>query len=306
MQMLFRTSLANKTNDAVVRYFEIIKEKYPAVEIDFDAILQVASAYRQLGEYERGYLVYRATIEASFERESQITGFLDGRGEFRRSVQVMERLLADYPAEAYVALSTYALAQEVYGKAGEVAKNKKLRDAGLTRVKLIASSIRMIDHFLSTWPKDPAADQAAFSLANSYLDLEDYKGAIQRCETFAQRYSESKLLDSYWYVIGYSQFALGRHEDALKMCKKVAETKRKDPKTGIEVAAANKWQAIYIMGQIYHSVGKPAAAIAEYKRVKTRFSDAGEAIDFFTRKAIKLPEVTFQTGRRGESAARIP
>ena len=110
-------------------------------------------------------------------------------------------------------------------------------------------------------------------------------------------------MDSYWYVIGYSQFALGRHDDALKMCKKVADTKHKDPATGIEVAAANKWQAIYIMGQIYHSLGKPAAAITEYKRVKTRFSDAGEAIDFFTRKSIKLPEVT--TVKPG-NAAKVP
>ena len=43
--MLFRTSLANETDDAVVKYFEIIKEKYPAVEIDFDAI---AGAYERL------------------------------------------------------------------------------------------------------------------------------------------------------------------------------------------------------------------------------------------------------------------
>src|SRR5262249_31465978 len=40
------------------------------------------------------------------------------------------------------------------------------------------------------------------------------------------------------------------------------------------------------------SLGKPAEAIAEYTRVKDRFSDASEAIDFFTRKEITLPEVT--------------
>jgi hypothetical protein len=60
----------------------------------------------------------------------------------------------------------------------------------------------------------------------------------------------------------------------------------------VEIAAANQWQAIYIMGQVFHSLGKPADAIAEYSRVKDRFSDAGEAIDFFTRKDISLPEVT--------------
>jgi hypothetical protein len=297
---LFRTAREVKRNDALVKFFEIIKEKYPEVEIDFDAILQVAAAYRDLGEYERSYLVYRATIEASFQRESQIAGFLNARQEFVRSVQIMETLLANYPAESYIATSTYALAQEVYGKAGELAANKKLRDAGLTKAGLIATNIRMLDHFLSTWPKDPAVDQASFAMLNSYLDLENYKTAIARATKFAQRYPQSKLLDSFWYVIGYSQFALGRHDDALKMVQKVADAKVKDPATGVEVAAANKWQAIYIMGQIYHSLGQPQKAIPEYKRVKNRFPDAEQSIEFFTRKAISLPEVA--TVKPGDAA----
>ncbi|MGH7202702.1 MAG: hypothetical protein ACREJB_19000, partial [Planctomycetaceae bacterium] len=115
VQLLFRAALETGRNDATVRYFEIIKEKYPEVEIDFESILKVAAAYRELGEYERSYLVFRATVEARFQRESQIAGFLDGQSEFLRSVQVMERLLRDYPAEAYVATASYALAQEVYG-----------------------------------------------------------------------------------------------------------------------------------------------------------------------------------------------
>ena len=46
------------------------------------------------------------------------------------------------------------------------------------------------------------------------------------------------------------------------------------------------------MGQIYHSLSKPAEAIIEYRRVEKRFADAAEAIHFFTRNAINLPEVT--------------
>ncbi len=161
----------------------------------------------------------------------------------------------------------------------------------------------MLDHFLSTWPTDPAADQASFALANALLDLEQYAAAIQRCGTFAERFADSKLLDSFWYVIGYSQFAIGKPDAALEMCRKVADFKRKDPGTGVELAAANQWQAIYIMGQVFHSLGKPAEAIAEYNRVKDRFSDANEAIDFFTRKEISLPEVTTV---KPAAAAKVP
>ena len=104
-------------------------------------------------------------------------------------------------------------------------------------------------------------------MASAYLDLERYETTIDRCEEFAKRYPKSKLLDSFWYVIGYSQFALSHHDEALEMCRKVAEWKRKDRQAGVDAAALNKWQAIYIMGQVYHSLGKPAEAITEYERV---------------------------------------
>lgn len=292
VQMLFQTSLSANRHGDIVQYFETIKEKMPDVEVSFENILKVAEAYRELGEYERSYLVYRATLEAGFQRESQIAGFLDERGEFLRSVQVMEQLLRAYPAEPYIAIATYALAQEVYGKAPEAAQNAKLREAGITRVDLIATSVNMLDHFIATWATDPAADQASFSLANALLDLERYSDVIARCEQFAKRYPESKLLDSFWYVIGYSQFAQGKHTAALEMCKKVADWKKVDPQTMAETMAVNHWQSIYIMGQVYHSLGKAAEAIGEYDKVKDRFADAREAIDFFTRKDLSLPEVT--------------
>ena len=292
VEMLFPASLSIDNHRAVVDYFGIIKEKYPDVEIDFDSIMKVAQAYQELGEYERSYLVFRATIESAFERESQIAGFLDERQEFVRSVEVMERLLGEYPAESYTAIATFALAGEVYMKSPEVSKDAKLVKAGVTDVDLMSSSIHMHEHLLSTWPSDPAADRVSFSMASAVFDLEDYRQAIKLCDAFAKRYPDSTLLDSFWYVIGYSQFALGEHDTALAMCKEVAEAKRKDKSTGLSVDAANKWQAIYIMGQIYHSLGRPDDAISQYKKVKDRFADAAEAISFFTRQEISLPEVS--------------
>src|SRR5258707_15734407 len=113
-------------------------------------------------------------------RESQIAGFLDQRGEFLRSVQVMERLLREYPAESYGATATYALAQEVYGKAPEASGNPKLREAKSPRVDLVASDIRMRDHFLSTCPTDPPAHQTTFPLPSPLLPLAQYHAPSQR------------------------------------------------------------------------------------------------------------------------------
>jgi uncharacterized protein YfaS (alpha-2-macroglobulin family)/outer membrane protein assembly factor BamD (BamD/ComL family) len=292
VQMLFRTSLAAGAHGDIVKFFEIIKEKYADIEVSFEDILKVAASYSELGEYERCYLVYRATIEASFQRESQVAGFLEDRGEILRSVQVVEKLLHDYPAESYIATATYALAQELYRKASLAAENQQLKDAGVTRVSMISAAIGMLDHFVTTWPKDPAADQASFALANGLLDIDQFDAALKRGERYAARYPESELLDSFWYIVGLCQFELGHPQEALDMCRKVAEAKFKDKATGGDRDARNKWEALYIMGQVYHSLGRAGDAIAEYSKVKDRFADAAEAIGYFSRKAISLDEVT--------------
>ncbi len=292
VQWLFKSSLAKGSHADTVKYFEILKERFPDVELSFEDILQVAKSYREIGEYERSYLVYRATVEGSFERESQVAGFLNARGQFVRSVQAMERLLRDYPAESYVEIATHALAQEVYRRAPQAGSDKNLKDAGITRVDLINAAIQMLDHLVTTWPEDPANDEASFALATALIDLDQYEPAIARCQRYASRYPESRLLDSFWYMIGYCHFELEHHQQALEMCRKVAETTFPVPKTGGTRAADNKWEAVYIMGQINHSLGKAADAIAEYARVEERFADAAEAIKFFSRKEIALDEVT--------------
>ena len=291
-RMLLDIHLETGPAAAIVKYFEIIKEKYPDLEIPFAKIVKVGAAYHDLGEYERSFLVFRATLESNFFKESEAAGFLEARGEFLRSVAVMQRLVQEYPPEPYVAGAAYALAQQVYAKAPIAVADAKLREHKVGRADLIRRAITMLDDFLSEYPDDPAADQASFAVANALLDLKAYTQAIERCTKFAQRYPKSDFLDSYWYVIGYSHFAQGKAEEAMAMCRKVAEAKRLDRSTGREVESPNKWQAVYILGQVYHSLGQAADAIKEYTRVAERYIDAKQAIEYFMRKEIALPEVT--------------
>ncbi|HEV3025746.1 MAG TPA: tetratricopeptide repeat protein, partial [Pirellulales bacterium] len=240
-----------------------------------------------------------------FSRETGVAGFLEAQGEFLRSVEVMGRLLAEYPPEPYAAAAQYALAQRVYGYAPQAAADPKLREKKLNRVDLVRQALAMLDNFLTSYPEDPAADQASFSLANALLELKAYRNAIAACNQYAERYPASDYLDSFWYVVGYSHFALGEHEQALAMCRKVAEAKRTERQTGRELESHNKWQAIYILGQVYHSLGKAADAIREYTRVEERFADAKQAIQYFMRKEIALPEVSMiqPGGRVGQDRA---
>ncbi len=176
--------------------------------------------------------------------------------------------------------------------APNAAGDVKLRERKLTKVDLIRDAIGRLDDFLTAWPDDPAADQASFSLASALVELESWPAAIARAQRYAERFPKSEYLDSYWFIIGYSHFARGEHRDALELCRRVAEAKRTDPATGRDVESRNKWQAIYISGQVHHSLGEPAKAVAEYTRVADRFPDAKETIAYFTRKAIELPEIT--------------
>lgn len=285
--------LALDQPDKVVHYFEILKVKWPDYEIPFDKILQIAACYERLGEYERSFLVFRAILENSFGNDGHTAGFLDEQNEFLRSIEVMNRLLAEYPPEPYVAAACYALAQRVYAKAGEAATDPALRKAKITRIHLVGAAWEMLDRFLTAFPEDPAADQAAFAAANALLDSEFYDRAAEAAARYAQRYADSPLLDSFWYLIGYCHYAEGRHEQAIEMCRKVADWQKKDPGTGRVEESKNKWQALYILGQIYHSLGQPLQAINYYQLVAGRFSDAKEAIDYFKRKSISLPEVTW-------------
>ncbi len=126
--MLLDVHLEMGPASQVVRFFEIIVEKYPDLEIPFAKLLKVGDAYDEIGEYERSYLVFRAAVEASFMRESRVAGFLQQQQEFLRSVDVMHELLREYPPESYVASASYALAQEVYAKAETASQDAKLRE----------------------------------------------------------------------------------------------------------------------------------------------------------------------------------
>lgn len=300
VQMLLDVHLEIGPPAKIVHYFEIIKERWPNEEVPFAKIVKVGAAYHEMGEYERSYLVFRATVESNFARESEVAGFLDSQGELLRSVETMSGLVRNYPPEGYIAAAAYSLAQQVNAKAPEAAADAKLRQAKVNKVDLLHRGWTMLESFLTAWPDDPAADQAAFGAACTLLDLKAYREAAAACGRYAKRYAKSDLVDSYWYIIGYCNFAEGKDRSALEMCRKVAEWKHVDKTTGREVESPNKWQAIYILGQIYHGLGEAAAAIREYRRVEDRFADAKEAIAYFLRKSIELPEVA--TVKPGEAA----
>jgi hypothetical protein len=70
-----------------------------------------------------------------------------------------------------------------------------------------------------------------------------------------------------------------------------AQATYKDASGAIQ-PSPNKWQALYILGQIYDARRQPARALEYYRQVADRFSDAAGAIESYTRKDLKVAEVS--------------
>lgn len=292
VMMLLDVQLELNNAGQTVKYFEIVRDKFPFEKIPFAKLLRIGSAYQAIGEHERSFMGYRAIVESLFTSETGVPGFLAAKGEFLRSVDVMARLLREYPPESYTAAARFGLAQQLAAKAPQEADDPKLKAAGMGRTELLSRAGRLLEAFLVDHPDDPTADQVAFTAASGLLELGRYEQAASACEHYARRYPDSELLDSFWYITGYGRFMAGQPDPARELLRKVAAHRPIDKTTGQPTDSPNKWPAIYILGQIEHSLGRVAEAIQQYRLVEDRFPDARQSIAAFLQKTIRLPELT--------------
>ena len=292
-RMLLYIALAEDKADAIVRYFEVLKEKYPDLVLTFEEMLHVGRAYIALQEDERAAQVFKATAEASFMKDAQVSGTLEAQGEFLAAADYTRNLLRVYPDLPVTETSFYALAQLLYtealrSKAGETDVS---RANGKDWRALLQDAIIGFQQFLARYPEQPLGDEVSFALANAYLDLEAFETVVTLAPRLRERYPRSPFLSGYDYIAGYANFELARYDASLALCGKVATEKYPNAQ-GQLADSEHKHLARYIMGQIYHAQGQPAQAIAEYAQVTEMFPDAREAIAYFIRKRLQFEEAT--------------
>jgi len=298
VETLLAANIERNDANRIVKYFEIIYEKYAKKVLSFDQILRVAKAYEQLREFERAYQVYRGTAESSFLTEANISGELRKQGEFLAAVEFLHKLCHTYPDLEVVQQALYSLSQLVYATSNKMQEVAELKEKKVGREDLLWRTIMLLDEYIANYPENPTVAEAAFSMANAYLDLEASNDVVALCQRFQRRYPRSSFLDGYQYVEAYGHFINGRYDEALALCKKVASEKYPMPQGGLDFSQ-NRDLAIYITGQIYHAQAKPVEAIAEYDRVKDKFADAREAIEYFKEKRLEMPEVAqFRTAEK--------
>lgn len=294
-RMLLVSSIRTYDAGKVVRYFEVLKEKAPELVIPFDQIQVVGRAYRDLGESERAYLVWRAVAEASYLEDARVGEVLRQRGKPLQSAAFLLDLWRSYPDSAAIESDFFGLSQVVANLAARAiddpAIRKELADADVTRSALLAQSIRLAQTFLALSPNNPLADEASLALVGSALEIEDFPTVVKLARRFAEIYPKSTYQDSFQYSEALGRFHLGEYDRAVEVAEKIAAAKYKDA-NGVDQPSPNKWQAIYILGQIHDARRQPGKAVEYYRQVADRFTDAASAVQTLTRTALKLPEVT--------------
>lgn len=296
IRMLLTCALRQSDNDAIVNYFEILKEKYADLVIPFHEIIRVAEAYAATGQAERACVIYRATADSSFLRETAVGGTLQQEGQFLNGIDFLVRLWREYPDTPQVESVFFATSQVLYSRVDTWSLvNARNAAAGqprpVTRATLLAETIQMLEMFVTLYPESPAADEASYSLVNAYLELDDFNTVVARCDELVKTFPQSKWIDRFRYMQALGYFSLGDFDRALELALKVADSTYVDEQ-GVVRPSPNKWLALYIAGQIYHAQSNIARAIEYYSKVRDQFSDASEAVENFEEKLIRLPEVT--------------
>ena len=265
----------------IVEMFEILRERFPTLEIPFDKILVCGKAYQDISEHERAWLVYRAVISASYSNDSGISAVLEDEGRFLGSLDFQQRVWREYPDTAEVVSGYFALSQLLYQKAPKAHELPKEDNLQPEKTAMLKRAVDMLVSFLAFYPTDPLAPQAGFSLCNGMLDLKDYPRVVELSREFAKRYADHELAPGFQYMTALGLFWQKQYGDALAAARVVAEGESKD-----------RDFARYILGQIYHAQSKPADAIDWYDKVRTLYPDAADAIAYFEKKSIGMEEVT--------------
>lgn len=289
------------TAHEVVRYFEVLKEKNPALNIPFDKVVSVGRAYRELEEYERALLIFRATIEESFGKDLKVAGTLEAQGEPSGAIAVLERLWLEFP-DMPVTVETYlTLSDKLLTLAPTAHTVPGLMASGLGRAELTKAGIALLQRFLAIYHADPLAPEAGLNLVAAFLDLEDFDTGVVLAQEMAGRFEKPRFKDAFRYSEAVGQWYLGKENDAVRTLRNIVDARYEAP-DGSTQPSENRELALYILAQIHHARRKFDEAAEYYEQVKSVFADAREVLAGFQAKQIAFDEVT---ETRPDKAAEI-
>ena len=240
-------------------------------------------------------IVWRGLIEASYLEDARVGELLRQRGKTLEGMAYLIDLWRSYPNTASIESDFFGLSQVLTQAASRLHRPQPCAASwpppgSMQRSELLLQTIRMIQVFLSQSPRNPMADEASLALIGAFTELEDFKAVVGLASRFARLYPKSTYLDSFQYSEALADFHLGQYDRAIEVAGAIARATYKDA-AGAEQPSPNKWQALFILGQIYDARRQPAKALEYYRQVADRFTDAaGRDQVLYTRKDLKVPE----------------
>ena len=166
--------------------------------------------------------------------------------------------------------------------------------AGCRRHHPVGAALAIDSHdpgFSHAITQKPGGRRGQPALLGAFAELEDFKAVDTLAARFARLYPASTYQDSFQYSEALADFHLGQYDRAIEVARTIARATYKDA-AGVDQPSPNKWQALYILGQIHDARRQPGKALEYYRQVADRFTDAASAIQSYTRKQLKVPEVS--------------
>ncbi len=287
--MLLFASVESGSPNEIVRYFEIIKQRAPDLFIPIDKVLQIGTAYAELGEHERAMLIFRASLNEAFGKDLQIVGSLDQQNHWLMATRLLDQLIGEYPSLPIVIETDLTLADRVLSEAPVAHERQDLRGAGADRAALTGMGIQRFKRFLSLYPNSPLSADAALNLVAAYFNLEDHQTAAELCDEMTPLHKEPVYQDAFRYSGAVSRWYLGQDDTALAELLAISKASYTRPNLA-PIPSPNRDLAKYIMAQIYHARKDVDSAATYYKSIEDQYPDAALALGSMLDQELHIKE----------------
>ncbi len=273
---------------AMVDHFEVLKEGDPERAVPFRKIVPVADAYRTMGEFERAYQVARGALDGFFQVDFGLAHALLSAGDVEAFRDVTASLLLAYPEGATTGESRMFVGQALFDHA------RKQKDPA-ARATWLDAARATFEAGLAEAGGLSRTEPIAFSLSGVLLEAERHAAAAAVCRRAVELYPDTALTDGFQYVLAYSLFERGEHDEAGTICERIA-TGRYRTADGGRGPSGHRDLALHMQAKIFHARGDIPKAVAAYRKVRERIPEAARALDYFEWRTLSLPELTELAG----------
>lgn len=161
-------------------------------------------------------------------------------------------------------------AAEIYRQATQLVLDRPADNPAKAEEHL-KQAIALYRRLIEQYPRSPSAQLGLFQLGNALTQINDIKGAIEAYSKFVATYGTNKVLLGLVYQrLAYAHLLDGDREAAAKALLNVV---------GLP-GTLNKDHALFELGKLEESLGRPEGALAHYQNLLKVFPNsplAGEA-----------------------------